>query len=1114
MKTSSAFIFQGPKSLLDYVRLLSGGLLLASGLYLASKMPAINVALTVGLLATTILISLKPFALLVIFPPALLLLNFAPWSGRFIFNEFDLFVMAVLGSWMIKARLIGHSFSRALFVSGLFVLWVFATDFHHILPAIFGPELVNPYYSELHAFKVGKGILYGLLMALIVYRLFLEDSLKAVNALLLGGIAGSFVLMPIILWERGVFSSLFTAVSLWGVVEPLLDFSSSYRVTSLLADMHTGGESYDGILIFLASLNVAAVAIFKKTPIRLLSFMALISVGYCAFVGFTRSTYMALVGIIAAIYFLSLKQQYLQLPRVKELLLVGVNVFAALLLYKFKGFVGIAAFCITHLCAMLAHQDWLQRDVGIFRYHKWIAGVVVMAVAIYLWGSESKWIESTALGEVTALVTLVISAVGSYFLYGRLSGNKQDSPVILSMSVLSAGIVVSLLLGSYQFGSRAESVSEDFKSRAQHWLNVVKSSEGGLKANLIGNGLGSFPANYLLFNPKLINRVGSFKISDENLELGAGGDLVVGQRVRVIPNTAYSVKVYLSELSDARLSASLCHRNLLFASNFSPKCESTRLKYSPEENAFTGEINSGKVGMERFSHLYWPTVFSIKNSYSDDPIRVGHIDLVDEYSGQNLLANSGFESGLDYWFFYNDFEHLPWHIKNIYLSVFYQVGLIGLVVLAFLLFSAVLMKTGSSDQNKLHLIFSGYLVGVLLLGLFSDPFDSAHASVPFITLLFLMLFMQGKRALSVGVLRRFVFLVAFIFVGVASAVSMPAIKPYWETFKFHSFTKSFVGFSVDTSGPHSPVSPAPGLVTLDGNVMESIAEAFYKAKDNSIIRIAKGYYNEAAVLRASNVKVFAEEGAVIYGKAARGKGALLVQGDNAYIEGIECHSVKVSDNNGACVRFEGSGLVLKNVYFHHAQTGLLGSNKAGDIIIEDSRFEHLGYGVFAHGIYTFEPTRLFIDRSAFINNRNGGHEIKSRSSHTEIRNSIVASPNSRDSRLVDIPNGGSVLLKGNVFVEGPYSENHALFSWGVEGIKHETREIVIEKNLIVSDKPYAKLIDMTDIPENIVVRDNLVVGDIEGVDSRENSVFSERSELSLPPAPLLPSLEHSLLGVD
>ncbi|WP_448565143.1 VanZ family protein [Thalassotalea ganghwensis] len=326
---------------------------------------------------------------------------------------------------------------------------------------------------------------------------------------------------------------------------------------------------------------------------------------------------------------------------------------------------------------------------------------------------------------------------------------------------------------------------------------------------------------------------------------------------------------------------------------------------------------------------------------------------------------------------------------------------------------------------------------------------------------------------------------------------------HWQTVQQFFSTPDSLGYEIDKSKANKVQVEEPGKIFLNGKLMANLSQAFNQAKANDFIKITQGHYRQAGVLRADNVSIIGEAGVIIFGATKEGKGALVIKGDNTYIEGIECHSIYVPDNNGVCVRLEGKGITLNNVYFHHAQGGFLGSSKGGDIRIENSRFEHLGDGAFYHGLYSLSPTRLFISNSYFLNTRNGGHEIKTRSKYTEITHSVIASSQSRDSRLIDVPNGGSLVLKNNVLIEGVFSENHDLLSWGVEGITHEPEIVEIEGNTIISDKSRARLINLQRIPKKFRVENNIIVGKILGIDEKDNVIFKNRAELSIPPAPFI-----------
>src|SRR5258706_354601 len=77
----------------------------------------------------------------------------------------------------------------------------------------------------------------------------------------------------------------------------------------------------------------------------------------------------------------------------------------------------------------------------------------------------------------------------------------------------------------------------------------------------------------------------------------------------------------------------------------------------------------------------------------------------------------------------------------------------------------------------------------------------------------------------------------------------------------------------------------------------------------------------------------------------------------------------------------------------------------------------------AHGIYAGHIALLRVENCTF-EEQHVGHHIKSRAARTEvIHNSIQDGPDGSASYLVDLPNGGSALISGNIFEKGPRSSN-------------------------------------------------------------------------------------------
>jgi hypothetical protein len=275
-----------------------------------------------------------------------------------------------------------------------------------------------------------------------------------------------------------------------------------------------------------------------------------------------------------------------------------------------------------------------------------------------------------------------------------------------------------------------------------------------------------------------------------------------------------------------------------------------------------------------------------------------------------------------------------------------------------------------------------------------------------------------------------------------------------------------------------------------------LSAVFGSLRPGDRVVMAPGEYREAAILRVDRITIVAEDGAHLLGVAAGGKAALVIAGNDTVIEGLECSDIAVPDRNGACIRLEGRNLTLRGVHFHDSEQGILGGG--GTVLIEDSTFERLGKGGRAHAIYINRGEELIIRRSRVLASKSQGHEVKSRARRTLIEDSIIASLDGKDSRLIDIPNGGNITIRRNVLQQGPGSVNNQMIGLGFEGIAFEENSAVIEDNLILIDRPRTTVLAG---PQDAALRDNTIVGGkaIEG-----NAWYPDRPSFGLDPYPALP----------
>jgi hypothetical protein len=261
------------------------------------------------------------------------------------------------------------------------------------------------------------------------------------------------------------------------------------------------------------------------------------------------------------------------------------------------------------------------------------------------------------------------------------------------------------------------------------------------------------------------------------------------------------------------------------------------------------------------------------------------------------------------------------------------------------------------------------------------------------------------------------------------------------------------------SGFSSPTYSKTLIVGPDQKLKVPSAAAA-EAVDGDLIQIEpardKVGYFDCAVWRANRLTIEGRgEGVVLTDKTCQGKAIFVTVGNDITVRNLTLTRARVPDQNGAGIRAEGANLRVERSRFINNQDGILAAPSANSVIIVvDSEF--IGNGVCisdcAHAIYVNEARLLRIEHSIFRDTHEG-HAVKSRARRTElIANTIIDGETGTSSYLVDIPNGGALVMRDNVLQKGPKSSNHTTaVSVGEEGVEQPTEEITIAGNKFAND---------------------------------------------------------------
>ena len=239
------------------------------------------------------------------------------------------------------------------------------------------------------------------------------------------------------------------------------------------------------------------------------------------------------------------------------------------------------------------------------------------------------------------------------------------------------------------------------------------------------------------------------------------------------------------------------------------------------------------------------------------------------------------------------------------------------------------------------------------------------------------------------------------------------------------------------------------------------SDAVAHASDGDTIRIAPGEYFDCAVIKQNNLTLEGSGPAdkvVMTDKTCQGKAILVTDGANVTVRNMTLTRARVPDGNGAGIRMQGPNLTVDNVLFINNQDGILSAvPPSATLTVRNSAFIRNGtceQGC-AHGIYVGPIDRLVVQNSRFQETRKA-HHIKSRAKRTEISGTTIEDgPNGTASYLVELPNGGDLILRNSTLEKGPNAENHsAAVVIGSEGVTNRTNEILIQDNSFRLDGDY------------------------------------------------------------
>jgi len=193
------------------------------------------------------------------------------------------------------------------------------------------------------------------------------------------------------------------------------------------------------------------------------------------------------------------------------------------------------------------------------------------------------------------------------------------------------------------------------------------------------------------------------------------------------------------------------------------------------------------------------------------------------------------------------------------------------------------------------------------------------------------------------------------------------------------------------------------------------------------------------------------------GKIAEDRGIWVFHGRNFTVENMEFSGAHISLRyNGSGLGAKGTNWTVRNCYFHDNQDGILESNiRHSHILIEYSEFARNGAGDGqSHNLY-IGTTASLIFRFNYSHDARVGHLLKTRAAINYILYNRLSGERGTDSYEINVPNGGTTYVIGNIIQQGPHSQNPAMLDYLSEGIQpaNAGNDLYVVNNTFVNDRP-------------------------------------------------------------
>ncbi len=309
-------------------------------------------------------------------------------------------------------------------------------------------------------------------------------------------------------------------------------------------------------------------------------------------------------------------------------------------------------------------------------------------------------------------------------------------PVLLVIPV-GGGLLMAASSGYMR--ERFGHSSSDLVTRELNWRNGWALHDGGIWHFAVGMGLGTYPR--LNLAKAVGDKPGDFRLvgNGENryLTMTSMSPLYIGQKIFFRPSGPLRLEFrWRASSADATAGISICEKILLYSDNCRGQTVTSHAPGTWE--AVSIVVSTDGLGVKAVHGLpARPMELSLFNATPGTTIAFNGLSLTDA-KGREILANGDFREGMGRWGFSND-DHLVWRMKNLYLMLLFETGLLGSFSFLVLCVGAA---RGAARSVRLGDAMGAALIGSIISFLISGLFDNLFEA-PRLATVFLLVCMGG-----------------------------------------------------------------------------------------------------------------------------------------------------------------------------------------------------------------------------------------------------------------------------------------------------------------------------------------------------------------------------------